>query len=401
VSSWKDRIASSGILKRPCLTILAFAVPVLLLKLIIAARTYGTNDIRHWGDFVSAVRQDGPVGIYHHKFASSFYNHPPLMGYVLWFTNGLQNIGIPYRFTIRALSSFADVGSGLLMFGLLRNRRPVLEATGAAILVVVSPLLFVVSGFHGNTDPDFVFLTLLALYLLVERKVSGLAGAVMALAIGVKIVPVVVIPALLAFAWRRSPRAFFQFCGALSVVFLITWGPALLSEFRQVRADVIGYAGTGSQHWGLIQVAYWLNRPDWVAVLDGPGRVGLAAVCALVPCVAVLRRPSGVLPAVAWALVVFLTFAGTFGVQYLVWPMAVSYFIGFRIATVYNLTAGITLAEIYNRWSGGLPWISARAAAFTGGEETALLLPWAALLWMTIRATIALLQPVQNRDPPG
>lgn len=382
-----DLMAAWTVFSRPRTLILAVALPVLLLKLWIAAKTYGTNDIGHWGDFTAAVRSAGPVGIYGVTFRSSFYNHPPLMGFVLWFVNGVQDLGIPYRFTIRAFSSLADVGSALVLFALLRTRRGVVEASVAGILVAASPLLFVVSGFHGNTDPDFAFLTILAVYLLVDRRVPAWSGAAIAVAVGVKIVPMVVIPVLAVYAWKRGRRAFLQFTGGFAVVFGLTWAPALLEHLEAVRSHVLGYSGNGSSLWGFMQIGHWLGDPWWVPLLGGAGRVVLVLVCALVPAIAVWRRPYVVLPAVAWAMIVFLCFATTFGVQYLVWPAIVSFLASFWSAMAYNITAGAVLIEIYDRWSGGLPWNRAYANAFTTSEKIALLFPWALLLTLTLQAT--------------
>lgn len=404
-------MAAWTVFSRPRTLILAVALPVLLLKLWIAARTYGTNDIGHWGDFTAAVRSAGPVGIYGVTFRSSFYNHPPLMGFVLWFVNGVQDLGIPYRFTIRAFASLADVGSALTLFAVLRPRRGVVEATCAALLIAGSPLLFVVSGFHGNTDPDFVFLTLLAVYLLVDRRLPAWSGIAIAVAVGVKIVPMVVIPVLAVYAWKRSRRAFLQFAGGFAVVFGLTWAPAVLKHFAAVRSHVLGYAGNGSSLWGFMQLGHWLGDPWWVPVLGGAGRVVLVLVCALVPAIAVWRRPYVVLPAVAWAMIVFLGFATTFGVQYLVWPVVGCFLIRFWLAAAYNITAGAVLIEVYDRWCGGLPWNRAYANAFTTSEKIALLVPWALLLALTVRATTMMFRgrrPVspgingnqQGNDPP-
>ena len=397
------RAAALGVLlqDRPRATVAAFAVPVLIVKLVIAARTIGTKDMLHWDDFAAGVRDGGPVGIYGLSFPHSFYNHPPLMGFVLWIVNGLQDIGISDNFSIRALASLCDVGSAFVLLALLRRRRPLQQATFAAVLLAVSPVLLLVSGFHGNTDPDFVFLTLLGLYLLVERRLPLWAGVVLALAIGVKIVPMVVLPALAVYAWKRGPRTLLLLAAGFLATFALTWGPALLTQFQPVKAHVLGYAGNGYSLWGFMQIGHWLGDPGWVAVLGGPGRIGLVLVCAVLPALAVWMRPAAVLPAVAWSLLVFLAFATTFGVQYLAWTVAVAYFVDLWWATAYNISAGILLAVIYNRWSGGLPWNYADPTLFTTGEKIGLLAPWAVLLVLTWQATAAIVRtrPEQQSAP--
>lgn len=381
-------------------TVAAVAVPVLLVKLALAAGTVGTKDMMHWADFLAGVRSAGPVGIYGLTFPRSFYNHPPLMGFVLWFLNGLRDIGITDNFSIRALASLCDVGSAFLLLALLRRHRPLLQATVAAVLLAVSPVLLLVSGFHGNTDPDFVFLTLLGLYLLVDRRLPLYAGAALALAVGVKIVPVVVLPALAVYAWKRGRRPALLFVAGFAVVFAVTWGPALLGQFGPVKAHVLGYNGNGYSLWGIMQIGHWLGDPWWVGVLAGPGSVGLVVVSALLPALAVWHRPAAVLPAVAWSLLVFLALATTFGVQYLVWAAAAAYLVDLWWATAYNVTAGILLAVIYNRWSGGLPWHYADPSPFTDGEKIGLVVPWVALLVLIALATRAVVRG-NSAGPPG
>ncbi len=373
--------------RRPRLVILSFAVPILILKLIFAATTYGTNDIFHWGDFSQGVRSAGPVGIYGLTFAGSFYNHPPLIGYFLWLVNGIGDLGIPYRFTIRAVASLADVASALVLFELLRSRRSLAVATTAAVLLAISPVLVVISGFHGNTDPVFALLTLLSAYLLVDRRNPAVSGIAIALAVGIKIIPFVVIPALLIYAVRQSRRSAAGFIAGFAVTFAVTWGPALFGQFRAVRLDVIGYGGLGYSWWGVMQFGHWLGDPAWVAVVAGPGRTVLVGICALVPAVAVWRRPGVILPAVAWSLIVFLALATAFGTQYLVWPLAACYLISVSLATVYSFSAGLILVDIYTRWSGGLPWYRASASEFTGAEKLLLLVPWTTLVLIAVQAS--------------
>lgn len=387
------------ILDHPRSTVAAFAVPVLVVKLLLAARTFGTKDMIHWADFTAGVRSAGPVGIYGVIFPHSFYNHPPLMGFVLWFVNGLQDIGISDNFSIRALASLCDVGSAFVLLALLRRRRSLGQATTAAAALAVSPALLLVSGFHGNTDPDFVFLTLLGLYLLVDRRLPAAAGMVFALAIGVKIVPMVVLPAVAVYAWKRGGRTLVLLAAGFLVVFALTWGPALVTQFAQVKAQVLGYAGAGDSFWGIMQIGHWLGDPGWVAVWGGPGRFALVVVCALLPAVAVWFRPAGILTAVAWSLLVFLAFATTFGVQYLVWPVAVAYLVNVWWATAYSFAAGIMLAAIYNQWAGGLPWNYADPTTSTAGDLVGLMVAWLVLLVLIALATVRTVRGNGNPRP--
>ncbi|CAN5548309.1 hypothetical protein BH10ACT8_BH10ACT8_28650 [soil metagenome] len=364
--------------------VLAVALVVFGLKVIMAATTYGTNDINHWTDFVNGVASRGPVGVYGIHFTRSFYNHPPVIGYLLEFVNFARHHGFTVQFTIRTIASLADIASALLVFEILRRRRSLTEATWAGILVGASPVLAIISGFHGNTDPIFVMLTLLALYLLVDRRLPMLAGLAMGVAVGIKIVPVVAIGVLVVYALSRGRRPFLRFSTGLGAAILLTWLPALIGQGAQVRKDVLGYAGSGVSQWGLIQIGHWFGDPAWSHFLTGTGRFPVVLLCAAIPAVLVWRRPDLVAEGIGLSLVGFLFLSPAFGTQYLVWGMAAGYLISFRLATFYNLFAGLVLFKVYTRWSHGFPWDRANYWGLDHLELAGALVLWACLGVTTI-----------------
>ena len=359
--------------------VLIVALAAFVLKAVIAARTYGTNDIRHWTDFVNGVAERGPVGIYGITFERSFYNHPPVIGYFLQLVDLARHHGVSIGFSIRSVASLADVGSALLMFELLRRRRSLREAGWAAALVAVSPVLVIISGFHGNTDPIFVFFTLLALYLLADRDKPLAGGLAMGIAIGIKIVPVVAVPALLVLAYTRGRRSLLRFGAGFAAAVAISWLPALIAHGEAVREHVLGYAGSGISQWGLIQIGHWFSDPGWADFLTQTGRFPVVLLCALVPAALVWRRPWMAAEAVALSLVSFLFLSPAFGCQYLVWATAAAYLLNFGWATVYNLGAGLVLFKIYTRWAHGFPWNHANYWGLVGVELIGALLLWACL----------------------
>jgi 4-amino-4-deoxy-L-arabinose transferase-like glycosyltransferase len=359
--------------------VLALALLALALKVAIAALTYGTNDIRHWTDFVNGVASRGPVGVYGITFERSFYNHPPVIGYFLQLVDFGRQHGVSIGFSIRSVASLADVGSALLVFEILRRRRSLREAGWAAALVAVSPVLVIISGFHGNTDPIFVLFTLLALHLLADRDKPLAGGLSMGIAIGIKIVPVVMIPALLVLAFTRGRRSLLNFGAGLLLAVGITWSPALIAHGQVVREHVLGYAGSGISQWGLIQIGHWFDDPGWADFLTGTGRFPVVLLCALVPAALVWRRPAMVAEAVGLSLVSFLFLSPAFGCQYLVWAVAAAYLVNFGWATLYNLGAGLVLFKIYTRWAHGFPWNHANYWGLVGVELIGALLLWGCL----------------------
>ncbi len=111
-----------------------------LLKLVIASRTFGTNDVHYWADFVEGVDRFGPIGIYGQQY-DAVYNHPPLVGWALAAANWLVSRGMDLTFLTRVPASVADVGTAVLLFEVLRRRIPAHEAGAAAVLFALSPLI--------------------------------------------------------------------------------------------------------------------------------------------------------------------------------------------------------------------------------------------------------------------
>lgn len=373
------RATSAITVSRGRALVLIFAIAILIPKSVIAWRTYGSNDITHWSEFLRTVHKHGPVGIYGVKLRTSFYNHPPLIGYYLWAIDHLQSWHLPFQFTLRFVSCLSDVGSALLVFEILRRRRSLAEATAAGVLVGLSPVLFIISAYHGNTDPVFIMFTLLGLHLLADRNRPTLAGVCVALAIGVKIVPVVVIPAMVVYALIKGRPVLARFAVGFLVTFAITWGTALAEHFAEVKSNVIEYSGSALSQWGLIQLGHWLGDPGWETTLHNSGRFVIVVLCAVAAAAVIWFKPDLIAEAVGISLCLFLFFSPAFGTQYLVWGVATAYLISFSWATAYNVLAGIGAIHIYNRWSGGLPWYRAWADPLSPNETRLMFVVWGML----------------------
>ena len=354
----------------------------LVFKVLLAFRTYGTSDIGRWEAFAQGVRSAGPVGVYGINWTDLLYNHPPVIGWFLELVNGVGHLGIGVGAAIRVVASCADVITAVVVFELLRRRGTLPVATASGVLVGASPVLFLVSGYHGNTDTIFCMLTIVSVWLLADRDRPMLAGATMALALGVKIVPIVAVPALLVYAASRGTRTFWRFAVAGVAVFSVFWVPAMVLQGRNVLAHVIFYTGSDLRQWGLPQIGHWFGDPAWSTFLAGPGRFLVLVLCCGVPAFLVHRHPDRLALAVGVSLSAFLLLSPAFGVQYAAWPIAAGYLIGLTTATLYNIAAGIMLFLIYNRWSGGLPWsqVPTHASRFLDDEVAVGIVAWCALL---------------------
>jgi len=374
--------------RRAVLVVGAAAGVGLVVRILLNATSFGTADVWHWLDFAQATREYGPIGVYSYPFdripihrGNSFYNHPPLIGYYLELINGLENIGVPLRFSIRLFSSLADIASAFIVFAIVQRRADTRLATVAGVAISLSPILVIISGFHGNTDPIFVMFTLLAAYLQVDRRRPGWAGLCMALALGIKIVPVVAVPALLVWAYRAGRPVLRRFAGALVGASALWWVPALALQWRHVMGQVLGYPGVNPHSWGLDGLFTMVGLQGVAGFVEGPARFLIVAACALLPAWLSWRRPSIAVQAAALSLAMFLLLTPTFGTQYIVWAAAPLLVTVTRWGVVWNVVAGIWLFWIYDRWNHGMPWHEAQAGVvpFTVPQLFLGLLVWLCL----------------------
>jgi hypothetical protein len=381
--------------------VIATAAAATWLKLEIAAHTLGTNDVLYWGIFGQGVRDFGPIEVYGRDFGDRIpvYNHPPLAGWMLVGTNWLLDHGVAgFPFLIRLPACVADFVTALLVFELVRLARPAREAAIAAVLVVCSPVLFAVSGFHGNTDPVFVMFALLSVYLLVVRRWALAAGVAFGLAMSIKLVPIVLVPVLAVVLVRLGWRRVAAFAGGGAIVFGVLWLPVILNRWLGFREQVLGYTGSSYRPWGLPQFLSWAHLPGAAAWLAGPGRFGILLVSALAAAAVVWRRPDAVVPAVGLSLVLFMLLSSAFAMQYLAWAIAAAYLIDIAAATAYNVAASLFIVVVYDHWSGARPWHWHQAWALPlSGRELAL----AVLTWTLLALVAAVGLRLLLRGPEG
>jgi hypothetical protein len=243
------------------------------------------------------------------------------------------------------------------VFELGRQRRSLREAALAASLVALSPMLLIVSGFHGNTDPVFVMFALLSGYLLVVRRVPILAGVAFGLALSIKLVPIVVLPTLLVLVAREGWRRAGAFGVGVGAAMLPLWLPVVLTKWTAFRTDVLGYAGVPLRQWGLIQVLKWAGlTPAGEEFIAGPGRFAILLLCAGLPALLAWRRPTVAGPALGLALVLFLFLTPAFGMQYLSWAVAGAYLVSTGAATVFNAVGSVFMIVVYDHWNSAYPW---------------------------------------------
>ncbi len=368
-----------GDIGRARCVVLVCALTSTVVKLRLAATTAGTNDIIHWRDFAAGVHGLGPIDIYSTHFLTP-YNHPPLIGWFLVAVNAIASHGPSARFLLRVPASLADVVTTVLVFELVRLRRSLTEATAAAAILSVSPILITVSGFHGNTDPVFVMFIVLSAYLVMRDRPfwAGVSGAI---AISIKLVPVVSIPVIAVVLYRDRRRLIAATVGFFATL-LPLWGPVVFRQWTGFKRNVLDYNGMEPREtkWGIVDLARHLHNARLVDVMVGPGRFVALGISALVPALLVRKRPDALAEGLGLSLALFLLLTTTFGTQYLAWAAAAVLILDVWGGAAYNATAGVLIVVTYTHWTNGFPWNQAFAVPFNRSEEHLGWLAWTVLL---------------------
>jgi Gpi18-like mannosyltransferase len=108
------------------------------------------------------------------------------------------------------------------------------------LILAVCPASIMISGFHGNPDPVMIFVVLLSIYLLDKHKTPWLSGLVFGLALSIKVVPLIFVPAF--FFYLTSLRARATFVVTAAGIFLIGAMPYIWLDPRIIAVKVFGYS---------------------------------------------------------------------------------------------------------------------------------------------------------------
>jgi hypothetical protein len=370
--SWAQRL---GLSPRWFLYIALTAVLAFGLKTTLALRTMGTSDIVIWKQDLKKVDSEGWQALYRDGVDSvslsgrsyhyvQVFSHPPFMLHVLpmwrwlaWFT------GLPLEFWVRLTCSLADLGS-LWLLCLFRARLPELRIQPAALLVfAASPILVMISGFHGNSDPIMMFFVLLSVYCLEVRKLPALSGAILGLAMGIKIVAAIFAVALL-FS-NPTIRGKLRFLLATTGVVVASAFPYVIQNPFLILQRLSHY--NGQPHlwgWSFITLAF-ADSPRYHWIADGFMHFSKVSLLSMLVVLSIAMNRRGArwpLLAQCGLLAFFsLFFTPGFAVQYLAWLAPWAVVLSASALAAYNLTAGSFLAVVYTHWCRGFPWYYANA----------------------------------------
>ena len=337
--------------KRAVVIALSFAT---VLKLYLALASAGSLDTAAFLDHLQKIRSLG-VGAYLVRGAfNNPFNSPPPMIHVIRLWGWLADTtGIPFRFWLRFPSAMADLGSFFLVFRWLTRLWPTRDHASALLSLALCPAAILISGYHGNTDSIMIFLVLMALYTVDN---TWLAGLIFGLAICVKVVPLIFVPAIFFYLASWNKRLIFF--GLAALVFVFCSLPYLVQDPKATLTTVFAYSSLYG-HWGWTQLALIIspNRTYLHGRFDVQGSHAIFAwILKLVTLVLVVgvsvwlnrfRPKTSLFIQCGLLAAIFLFMASGFGVQYLVWLVPFVVALGLRTSMLYYITSGLIMINQY------------------------------------------------------
>jgi len=380
--------------------LIAAAVFAFALKTTIAFTTYGTNDVMTFERDLAKFQAQGAASLYREgityaspdgkRYSNQPFIHPPFMLTVLGTWGLLAKLtGLPLGFWMRLTSSMADILSLVLVAKLLKALPRLKDTRLGLLALALCPVSIVISGFHGNTDPVMIGLVLLSVYWLETRRSLWMAGAAMGMALSIKIVPVIFIPAVLFCLPGMRQRA--RYLAAVATVFALSSLPYLIRDPILIGRTLLSYNSTpGLWGFSLLSV-FFRDSATWGWLFRSYAAGGKILVLAAILCLSAAmnlrpNKPPLVLQCGAVAFL-FLFLAPGFAMQYLAWLVPWVLALGIWPALVFYAVSGVFVVIVYNDWCGGFPWYAADVLFRPWEVRHAML---GLLCWVAVAVMLAL-----------
>jgi len=297
--------------------VITCVLAALFLKLAWSASCLGTTDAARFVKFGRHLAAQPLREVY---ATDERFNHTPAVSvFLATIAKATGDDAGAFVFWLRLPGILADAA---VMIELLLLRRTLGLRTGWLVLAALSPVHFIISGFHGNFDSVLAAGIFLAFTAALHGR-PVLSGCWLGLACQVKVVPLLFVPALALFWFQRGRLA--AFSAALGAGLLALIGPGLFLGGPKFLTNVLAYGSLWGT-WGVplvLRLCGWAPATQVIAFHFNPAQQAVAVllkmlIIAAAITLAWLRRRTGargILGTGALTLLVFFTLTPGFGYQ--------------------------------------------------------------------------------------
>lgn len=357
----------------------------IVVRLVVVWVSAGSNDVVLWSRIADAVNDLGLIEAYR---LQPELNHPPGPTlFMAWARALSEATAIPFTWLVKIPALAADALAAVLVYRVWSGRAGVALARRVTLAYLWCPAVIWLSAFHGNTDALYGVALATAAVLALRRP--ALAGLALAVAVNVKLLPIVCGPALLAVqrSWQAARRHLLA-AGVAVVPFL----PLLVMNHHVVIDKIVGYTSR-AHHWG----------PSWLLAAAGGdlgaapgtgagswyvahGKVIMSVAIVATALVCRRRQVSPIASVVAAACAYLVTTPGM-GVQHLALVSVVVFVADRRTATVFACAASLFTTALYLGFMNwGWPALSAFHSQWPPGSIATAAMTWAVCGWIWLRA---------------
>lgn len=370
-------------------------------KIYCAATTFGTNDTGLFEMYGHAVAEAGLEQTY---AASEHFNHTPLLASLLAALYTLaHDTGIRFPLLLRLPGIIADLVTCLMLWRLVHRYLPGRVSTGWCCLFALSPVAFMVSGYHGNFDSVMAMFLFLSAYYCVRERVE-MSALFFALGVHVKVAAIILSPVFFFFwlARGRGLRFFLITCGLV----LAVWGLPLIQYPTLFLHNVLGY----SSYWGTWGITYWLRTTGYPP-FHMVSFYGLAQIQKQIMFVLKVGVELAII-ALAWrratapradifatlcaAWCIFFVFAPGVLLHYLAWPSCFFLLYSRRLYLLLLVTGSAFEFLCYTVINGRIPW----DVGLFRVEVLETWLPWSNVAWIGFVIALAAMALAARRANP-
>lgn len=393
-------VQPSRTLVSPSVCIIGAALVACVVKLAIALNTFGTNDVAAFYITARLLHDHGLEWVYRNGLAGSanyaVFNHPPLTAYYLELLAMISRFefcreyGLTFPFLLRLPGILSDLVTVFVILQMVKTVSEFSVPCWALILFALSPVSFMVSGFHGNTDTVMLMFLVLAAFMCL-REHPLVCGIFFSLSCQVKVIPLLLLPILFCF-WL-SRRSALRFAIPFLLLTAVLWSQPLVRFPMLFLRNVLAYGS----YWGNWGITYWLqltglaqfNAVGFTNLPAGAAVVSLLLKLTIIAAVLMIgwrRRclgPPQVIFSLAYAWIIFFVFSPGFCVYYLIWLAPFILLLSPAFYGLVTATSTLFLFMFYNGLAGGFPWFMA-VSKFSSPSRFNWLTPWALWPWATL-----------------